>query len=257
MDFAALLDLLNKYGFPLIISGAVLYYGWKISNEIFRLVQRKLRADQRPQSGELPAIGKKLRKITERDRRPLRTHYFFATTNNLLANKIHTIRCGCEGRTEVFRDMSTVLCRSWSEAMEDFVNVEKTSIDMTADYEFGAQLTDVITRWRRDLKANWLNVNIPKPAVDAMLEWLDARFDVLAHNSAGLASSDFFNDNYERMATVLAIHEMAMQLIIIDMTRLIMSINGNLDNIVYKNLTIMPAKDVLTEYFETKKLNGG
>ena len=61
MDFASLLDLLNKYGFPLIISGAVLYYGWKISNEVFRLVQRKLRADQRPQSGEHAAIGKKIR----------------------------------------------------------------------------------------------------------------------------------------------------------------------------------------------------
>ena len=133
----------------------------------------------------------------------------------------------------------------------------KATIDMTADYEFATQLTEAITRWRRDLKANWLNANIPKPAVDAMLEWLDARFDVLAHNSAGLASSDFFNDNYERMATVLAIHEIAMQLIIIDMARLIMSINGSLDNIVYKNLTITPAKDVLIEYFEQKKISGG
>jgi len=258
MDISTVLDMLNKYGFPFVISGAVLFYVWKFANEIFRMVQRKLRTDtpKGGQSGQLPAVGvnKKIRKMT--DRRPLRTHYFFATTNNLLANKISTIRCGCEGRTEVFRDMATILCRGWAEMLEDFVNA-KATIDMTADYEFATQLTEAITRWRRDLKANWLNANIPKPAVDAMLEWLDARFDVLAHNSAGLASSDFFNDNYERMATVLAIHEIAMQLIIIDMARLIMSINGSLDNIVYKNLTITPAKDVLIEYFEQKKISGG
>jgi hypothetical protein len=268
VDLAYIIELLNKLGFPVFISCVALYYGIKIANEIVDLVRRRIRGDtptqkiNRDTPGPHPAItdGDRrplVRKTPDRERRPLKTHYFFTVANNLLANKISTIRCGCLGRTEVFRDMCTEMIRSWSEVLQQFIDDEKSSLNHAANYEFGADLADMIMKWRRDLKGRWLNISIPKPAVEAMLDWLEPRFDILAQNSAGLASSDFFVDNHERMAVVLSIHEMTMQLVIIDMNRLILSINGNLDGVVYKNIEIVPAKDVLTEYFERQKVVGG
>lgn len=267
MDLAYVIEVLNKLGFPVAISCFAIYFGLKVAKEIVDLVRRRLRSDistqkiDRDTPGPQPAMvnGDRrplVRKVPARDRRPLKTHYFFTVANNLLANKINTIRCGCAGRTEVFRDMCTEMIRSWSEVLQQFIDDEKSSLNHAANYEFGADLADTIMKWRRDLKGRWLNIYIPKPAVDAMMDWLDPRFDILAQNSAGLASSDFFDDNHERMAVVLSIHEMTMQLVIIDMNRLILSINGNLDGVVYKNIEIVPAKDVLTEFFERQKAAG-
>jgi hypothetical protein len=266
-----IMELLNKVGFPLFITGLAIYFGIKVANEIVDLVRRRLRGNDQATTrrmtnenhtpGPLPSIGGPkqalVKKMPEKDRPPLRNHYFFTQANNLICNKIKTIRCGCPGRTEVFRDMCQEMCRSWDQLMKDFISDDRSSLLKVSDFQLGPDIMNAVTKWRRELAVSWINNEVPKPAVDAMLDWIAPRIDLLSTNSGGLADSDFFNDNYERMAAILSVHEMTMQLLIIDMNRLIMSINGNLDGIVYKNIEIKPAKDVLTEYFERQKAVGG
>jgi hypothetical protein len=269
------IDMMSKVGFPFLVASIAIVFGVLTANEILALVRRRLRAnedlttrrmiresnDENLTPGPLPTVGGARqalsKKIPEKGRPPLCNHYFFTQSNNMICNKIKTIRCGCPGRTEVFRDMCHELCQSWDQMMKDFISDERSSLFKITDFQLGPDIMNAITKWRSELANRWMRRSVPQPAIDAMLDWIAPRIDLLSLNSGGLADSDFFNDNYERMAAILAVHEMTMQLLIIDMNRLIMSINGNLDGIVYHGISISPAKDVLTEYFERQKAVNG
>lgn len=273
MELTEFLRVATDYGIAGSVSLVVIYFGIQIAKIIVTMVREKLlnrekkeeitgkiykhhfRDDESDSKLKAEDSGKHKTIDIKHASNNLTHHYFFINAEVIITSKISSLVCGCEARTKLFQDMSRIMCECWRNSMIEFVE-EAFSPDSPRqhNYEFGGRIAGAFLDSQQHMKRRWEEHSMPSIAIEVFTEWAQKRFDVIHADTILIGSSEYYHNNYERMACVLSAHEIALQILIMSMNRIIFEMNGKLDNIVYKDNKIVPINEIVNFEIENEKL---
>lgn len=248
-------------GPTLVITSITVWFMWKILNEVYVLVKHKLREKSPSLDRRNPDQGSSdQHKIVLQDdktkcldrylvymksRPDLKNHYFFSHVNILLSNTLRSVECGCIGRTELFRSMTETMLIVWRDALLKFL-IEREDLvkKVGTGYELGDAVLAVISDIREKYQVKWRQEGVPDIAIRAFIDWNGIRVDKMIETTTLICSSEYYFGNTERIASLLSMHEIALQLTVVDLNRILIALNGRLDGVQYRGYQIMPIKNL-------------
>jgi hypothetical protein len=237
-----MIDIIGRYGLPLVISGIVTFFFYKLCDTILKLIINKLNDKKNSETNKRSAL---IKKPTVSDcpgkcnaKRPgLINHYFFTESDTLIRMHIPKMECGCEGRTLLFTDMCRIFCTSWRDYLFKLVENENT-IKISTEYTFSTKMVTDFIGWWDSLSSHWCSESIPEVAIRVFSRHVDNKLDKLRDAINLISSSKYYFDNFERMSAMLSVHETAMKMLILDLRQILIMLNGQLDGIEYKGYKI-------------------
>jgi hypothetical protein len=262
--FMEMLKLIQDWGIAAVALAGFAYGVWQVGRAAIKRIVRIINNDgkselRRPVASGDSYTNPKLRSIQPYDRPSLKTHFFFSTVNQLVTEEIEHIDCGCPARTLLFQDMCRTLALQWRDYLMNSIEADGSGLHKTSNsngaaggYNLGRDILAGFQRWRTDSEAEWRRSGIPDMAIRSFSEWVKPRLDRLRDTTGLIASSAFFDDNVQRLACIMAAHETAFRLIVLDLNNVIYSLNGRLDGYVYKNVCIIPIKDLVLAKIEAE-----
>lgn len=261
-----LLKLIQDYGVATVALAGFAYGVFQVGRAIIKRIVRIINSDGREERRPTPTSDKHEQRVTSEarrreqgeDRPSLKMHFFFTTVNQLVSEEIEHIDCGCPARTMLFQDMCRSMATQWREFVLSVLDSEGSGLHpvmnrRTAEgYNLGRDILAAFQRWRTDTEADWRRGGIPEVAIRTFTEWIKPRLDRLRDTTGLIASSAYFSDNAHRLACIMAVHEMALRLIVLDMNSVIYSLNGKLDGHLYRNMRIIAIRDLILAKMEAE-----
>jgi hypothetical protein len=263
-----LLKLIQDYGVATIALAGFAYGIFQVGRAVVNRVVRIINNDEIQKGTHVPSASglhvtvrrdpDGFRRDRQEDRPSLKMHFFFTTVNQLVSEEIEQIDCGCPARTMLFQDMCRTMAIQWREFLTSVLDDEGSGLHAairanrsTAEgYNLGRDVLASFQRWRADMEADWRRGGIPEVAIRSFSEWIKPRLDKLRDTTGSIASSAYFSDNAHRLACILAVHEVALRLIVLDMNSVIYSLNGKLDGHLYRNVRIIAIRDLVIARIE-------
>jgi hypothetical protein len=184
---------------------------------------------------------------TFKNRFKIEEHYFFATTDYLVAHRVPQLECGCPVRTEMLRDMLTIYIREWRSALEAFCSseVHKEGFESKA-VGYGGGFANRINKLMLDLKPTILKTmsssGVPQTAILALSEWEAPWIEVIAEHTDKVARGSFVQTNRERLIVILTLHITYLSTVLMEAKYALQRINGGLDGQLYKGNRISPVQ---------------
>ena len=212
MTLLEILELLGKYGAPLIITAIVLYAGLRYLN------MRLKRLEEKP----LPCLER---------------HHFFSVMERALKVTIPQMDIAEPGRALLARDFLRFKVESFSTKMLEFVR--RPSLNDFPPEAFSSQISEVLSQCIQDYEERARREGIPEIYLRKFGEWHKQTVDMtLAYIDVLSQCEAQYHQNYERLASVLSWLEVAFQWTFVDAEKTLASLNGELDGVVYKGITI-------------------
>jgi hypothetical protein len=238
---ASLPDMVDKYGFLTLIGCLVLYFLYQLGTAFMvwfkRMLNGKSKTTRHDHDAALEPKTMESWGSGARHTRKLRDHQMFMTVETLITVKVTKLTCVCPGRTELFRDICRTSLQSWRDSWYRFLEEDHSG---DSEQRLMNSLVSMLIHLQQDVKSSLGSQGIPKAATDIFDTWTSPRMDKLQERGKDVAGCSFYHDNLERIGTVMYLHELSMELLVLNMQWLIRSLNGRLDGHVYKGYTIQP-----------------
>jgi hypothetical protein len=173
------------------------------------------------------------------DNRPrIEDHYFFVTVDQLLEQHVPKLRCGCDVRTKMLRDMMSVYLTTWKDFFTEFcaVEIKRDGFESKGGglaSGFSNRTAMMLLDLQNEISTRWTQRGVPVEAVTAFRKWDSKLVETLTSHSEKIAQSAFFPTNRERLVALLTQHATFLATTLLEARYVLRRMNGGLDGVMY------------------------
>lgn len=171
----------------------------------------------------------------------LNKHPAFHQMENYIAVKIPGMIFEDHGRNEVFKDMLTIMFRSYIVMMRKIIIVSfdtKGDPTFTSNDDFTQKLSQYGVQAITEYENEWRKIDVPLICITKFNEWHSNKRDILFTDIQTIANSPFHETYNEKLAAFFDLTFMVLNISILDAEYILKSLNGELSGQVYKGITI-------------------
>lgn len=217
---------------------------------MFSWIRRKLFGPPNDAVGSSSSTSTKAAVHTDTiENRPmLEDHFFFVTTEELLARRVPALRCGCAVRSEMLRDMMTDYVCAWRDLFSEFMAAEINRDGFEArgsKYagQFANRVATLLLDLQNEITDRWMRRGVPTEAILAFRRWDSKLVETLTNHSEKIAQSAFFPTNRTRLIALLTQHATFLAMMLLEARYVLRRMNGTLDGLTYNRGVIGPIDD--------------
>jgi hypothetical protein len=171
----------------------------------------------------------------------LSKHPAFHQMENYVAVRIPGIHFEDKGRGEVFRDMLTVMFRSYIDMMRK-VTTESFDKDgepiFTSNDDLIQKLSNYGVQAIKEYEDQWRKMGVPLICIIKFNEWHSNKRDILFTDIQTIANSSFHATYNEKIASFFDLIFMVLNISILDAEYILKDLNGELSGQTYKGIEI-------------------
>jgi hypothetical protein len=176
----------------------------------------------------------------------LAKHPFFHQIENIISVKIPAMQFNDCARTQIFRDMLTILFRSYSDAMKKILadNFDRNGeLTFESDEDFNQKLSNNTINAITTYENLWSKSAIPLVCIEKFGEWHSKKRDLIFSDIQTISNSQFYSTYVEKLAAYFDSVYAILNISVLDAEFILRSINGQLTGQSYKGVEIGPEDD--------------
>lgn len=233
MDFGFdIVEAFKAYGIiPTIGLGILLVVLWALKTQVSNLFTY--------------LIG---RIFAKKEKPDLSKHPAFHQMDNYISVKIPGMVFEDPGRNEVFKDMLTVMFKSYIDMMKKVLaesfNAKGEPVFASTD-DFVQKISNYSVQTITEYENQWRRSGVPLICITKFNEWHSGKRDALFADIQYIANSPFHDTYEEKIATFFDHIFMVLNYSVIDAELILKGLNGELTGQTYKGIVIGHGEDVL------------
>jgi hypothetical protein len=177
----------------------------------------------------------------------LSKHPAFHQMENYIAVKIPGMMFEDPGRSEVFKDMLTIMFRSYIDMMRkvivDSFDTKGEPVFVSND-DFIQKLSNYGVQAIKEYEDQWRKTGVPLICITAFNAWHSAKRDVLFSDIQTIANSAFHDTYNVKLATFFDLIFIVLNMSILDAEFILKDLNGELSGQIYKGITIGHGEEI-------------
>lgn len=176
----------------------------------------------------------------------LAKHPFFHQIENIISVKIPAMQFNDCGRTAIFRDMLTILFRSYSDAMKKILaeNVDRGGgLTFESDEDFNQKISNNTINAITNYENQWSKTGVPAICIEKFGEWHSKKRDLIFSDIQTISNSQFYSTYVEKLAAYFDSVYSILNISVLDAEFILRSINGQLTGQSYNGVEIGPEDD--------------
>lgn len=176
----------------------------------------------------------------------LSKHPAFHQMENYIAVKIPGMIFEDPGRSEVFKDMLTIMFRSYIDMMRKVITDSfdvKGEPNFVSNEDFIQKLSNYGIQAIKEYEDQWRKTGVPLICITKFNEWHSNKRDILFSDIQTIANSVFHDTYNVKLATFFDLIFMVLNISILDAEFILKDLNGELSGQVYKGVTIGHGED--------------
>lgn len=173
-------------------------------------------------------------------------HPSFQQLNSYIAVKIPSIQFNDEARTEVFRDLLSIMILCYTDMMKKIV---KESFDQHGDNTFESvedfiqKLSNYEINVIQEYENKWKTAKIPDVCIEKFNTWHSKKRDMIFSDITTISLSPFHTTYQEKIAAFFDLIYVVLNMSVLDGSYVLKSLNGELTGQSYKGVEIGPEDD--------------
>lgn len=178
----------------------------------------------------------------------LNKHPAFHQMENYIVVKIPGMVFEDHGRNEVFKDMLTIMFRSYIDMMRKVIieSFDKRGETLfTSNDDFTQKLSQYGVQAITEYENQWRKIDVPLICITKFNEWHSNKRDILFTDIQTIANSPFHETYNEKLAAFFDLTFMVLNISILDAEYILKSLNGELSGQIYKGIIIGHEEDTV------------
>jgi len=176
----------------------------------------------------------------------LNKHPAFHQMESYIAVKIPGMIFEDNGRNEVFKDMLTIMFKSYIDMMRKVISDSfdtKNDAVFASNDDFIQKLSNYAVQTIKEYENQWRHSAIPLICITKFNEWHSNKRDILFTDIQTIANSSFHETYNEKVAAFFDLVFMVLNISILDAEYILKNLNGELSGQTYKGIIIGDGED--------------
>ncbi len=166
-------------------------------------------------------------------------HFFFINAKRLKFEKLESMNIFtpnnkiCSVRSEMFRNMMTIKIDTWSEHMQEFIQIARR--EKYTSNRLSNMLTSLIESMMSDYERQWRYDGVPEIVIKKFRDWHSGRATTLVKGMISICEGNCFSSLDEKLNAILELNSALLYMTFIDAEKTLVDLNGELSGSIYKN----------------------
>ena len=172
---------------------------------------------------------------TKISKKILKNHYIFSQVDYWKNEMIPHTKFGDDGRNAIIHDFLEIVLTNTSNILKEFI---ENKLNNNNQEEFHASVINMLFQIKNETESISVANGIPEKFIEKFNMW-NARTTIFTKGCIdNISRSRYYPTNKDRFYAILNILMSAYESTILDGEKTLCSLNGELDGVVYKNITL-------------------